>query len=147
MNASIEYIAGFFDGEGCIRATVAKDGKNASGLHVFITNTYFPILSMFEQKFGGTTSLRNNSNPKHKATYQWRMSSRKEIKNFLEQVEPYLIEKREQALLALEYCALPILKANRYSSNYDETIEARNKRIEIAKQLSELKHIRMETIS
>lgn len=30
MDASIEYIAGFFDGEGCIRATVAKDGKNAS---------------------------------------------------------------------------------------------------------------------
>lgn len=141
MDASIEYLAGFFDGEGCIRAVLAKDKKNAAGLHIFITNTYLPILTLFEQKFGGTTSLRNISNPKHKAAYQWRMSSRKEIKNFLQQIEPHLIEKKEQAILALEYCDLPILKANRFSNNYTATIDARNKRIEIATQLSELKHI------
>src|SRR5690348_10748961 len=104
MNISLEYIAGFFDGEGCVRAVLAKNRENAAGLHVFITNTYLPILKHFEQRFGGTVSLRNVENPKHKTTYQWRISNRKGIKNFLEQISPFLIEKKEQALLALEYC-------------------------------------------
>ena len=135
----LRYVAGYMDGEGCIRAVLAKNGKNAAGLHVFITNTYLPILQDFERQFGGKTSLRNISNKNHKSQYQWRISNRKDIKSFLSKILPYLREKRAQAELALEYCDLPILKANSRSTNWPKTLEARNKRIEIATKLRELK--------
>jgi hypothetical protein len=133
------YIAGYIDGEGCIRATLAKNKKNASGLHVFITNTYLPFLLYLEQKYGGRTSIRNKSNPKHRTIYQWRLCNRVTVKKFLSDILPFLVEKKEQALIALEYCDLPVLKANSYSSSWSKTLEARNKRIQLAEQLKSLK--------
>lgn len=135
------YVAGYLDGEECIRATLAKNKKNACGLHVFITNTHLPTLEVFEQQFGGKTSLRTKPNKKHRTQYQWRISSRKVIKNFLSFVLPYLREKKPQAELALQFCNLPILRANSFSTNWPKTLEARNKRIEIATKLRDLKKV------
>lgn len=135
---SSQYAAGFFDGEGCIRVTL-QGNNNAAGIHVFITNTCKQILEEFQRKYGGSLRLRSQETEKHKDCYQWRISNKREAKKFLIDILPFLYEKKPQVLLGIDYCNLQVLKANRYSSNYSETLKFREERVRIAKQLKELK--------
>ncbi len=139
-NEYLAYIAGYIDGEGCIRATKQSNG-NAHGVHVFITNTYLPLLLEIKNNFGGKVSIRSKSSDKHRTVFQWRISRRKDIKLFLTIILPFLKEKREQAKLMLEYCDLPILRSNRYSNNYADVLLARQKRIDLSEKISNLKKI------
>lgn len=139
-NEYLSYVAGYIDGEGCIRATKQRNG-NAHGVHVFITNTYLPFLKELEETFGGKVTIRNKQNERHKTIFQWRLSDRDSILRFLKAILPFIREKKKQAELLIEYCELPILRSNRYSNNYDKTIEARNKRINLAEEISALKKI------
>lgn len=138
---SPEYAAGFFDGEGCVRLTATTEC--VGGIHVFITNTYKPILDTFATQFGGTVSLRTESNDRHKTIYQWRIASKKGARVFLEAVLPHLVEKREQALVGLEYCSLPDLRINRFTRTNSEMVEGRRLRADMALRLKELKHTRV----
>ena len=136
-NPSKEYIAGFFDGEGCIR--VAHNRKDSgSGIHVFITNTFKPILDQIQSLYGGRVSLRSKSNPKHRTCYQWRISNRIQALVFLSDMEPLLIEKKAQARLGIEFCTLDPIRANRFTKG-DPVL--RQRKIEIKEELSKLKKI------
>lgn len=136
-NLSKEYTAGFFDGEGCIR--VAHNRKDSgSGIHVFITNTYKPILDRIQSMYGGKVTLRNRKNPKHRTCFQWRISNRAEAVVFLRDIEPLLVEKKRQAQLGIEFCTLDPIKANRFTKG-DPAL--RQRKIEIKDELSRLKKI------
>jgi len=135
-----EYVAGFFDGEGCIRVLGSSKNKYV-GLHLFITNTYKPILEKLKSKYGGSVVLRTKSTDKHRTYYQWRLSSKSDISRFIYDIIDFSIEKRAQLLLGLEYCNLPTLTVNRHSSKYPEVLLQQLKRKEIAEQMSRLKKI------
>lgn len=115
--------------------------ENGTGIHVFITNTYLPILNKLKDTFGGSVTLRNKSNPKHRTIYQWRISSKEGCRKFLQAILPFLIEKKEQAILGIQFCDLPALKVNRFSKRYEEVLEQRKVRIDIANKLKRLKRI------
>lgn len=90
----IEYLAGFFDGEGCI--TLGSNG----GLTVSVVNTSLPVLQKFEEIFQG--SVLERTQIVNKKQYQWRAYG-ENAKEFLECVTHYLIDKQPQAKTALEY--------------------------------------------
>ena len=128
---TIEYLAGFFDGEGSIGIywsngssdTRYKSGhKNGSWIRsVSVVNTYRPILETFQSHFGGRIG-QIIKDPKYKPCFQWQIGSKFGIKTCLDELKPHLIEKREQAKLMLLAC------------------EGLMNEEDAAKQLKELKH-------
>ena len=100
MRLSHEYLAGLFDGEGCITAGYwAADCRTPEGkarFRVLLTNTYLPILEMVRRQYGGHIFAEKQWNPKWATRYAW--SALADVAaRFLIDAEPYLIIKREQA--------------------------------------------------
>ena len=97
------YLAGFFDGEGCIGLENVKALK-AHKLQIQVDNIHKDQLLMFKKLFGGSMYLvlRNKYNPNHHDIWCWKLADRK-AEYFLKTISPYLITKKKQALIALEY--------------------------------------------
>lgn len=96
-NIDIQYIAGFFDGEGYIGV---KGGNNLS---VTLTNNHKGILEMIQLMFNGTLTAPKLYGLKH-GKEAWVLSFYGEkAKLFLEAICPCLVVKKNQAELALTY--------------------------------------------
>lgn len=96
--ADFAYLAGFFDGEGCIRIN-RTPAKNTVGyhLHLSITNKDRGVIDFCHRTYGGLV--------RHKSAgcYDWILSGKTEIERFLLCTIPYLVCKSDEAKLALEY--------------------------------------------
>jgi len=93
---STEYAAGLFDGEGCIHLGKGPQFRKTIMMGV----TYRPIVESFVAKYGG--KLYKYASPTgSRAIYRWQLSSKAKIKNFLNSVRPFLLEKAAQADLML----------------------------------------------
>lgn len=94
---SAEYMAGFFDGEGCVTFL-----KNSDGIYVVahLTNNDRRVLDEMREKFGGCvyTRLRVNEHNR-KTTYSWQISGAKAIP-FLKWIDPYVVIKKPQLHVA-----------------------------------------------
>jgi len=112
-----EYLAGLFDGEGCICVTKVKPNiKNREKnfryhLVVELSNTYLPILQELKNKYGGNLRFKRKVN---KPCYAWYISKDK-TNIFLNDIIDFLIIKKSQAILALEF--LEFKKNNKYNIN------------------------------
>lgn len=91
LQLSKEYIAGFFDGEGCIGYKFFT-GKTFRRYRVGITNQNRDILVAIQKIYGGKISKKTNL----KACYELWMY-KKEATKFLTEIEPYLINKKYKA--------------------------------------------------
>lgn len=100
ITAKIAYIAGFFDGEGCIRIKQANQGGNSYYVIAHLTNSYKPILEEVQELFGG--ALREQERTPNKTVYNWCVSSSEAV-DFLRTVTPFLKEKKPQALYAIDF--------------------------------------------
>jgi hypothetical protein len=96
----LNYIAGFFDGEGCIfiKAIKNKCIPPLKTIGVTITNNNPAVLKFIQKKFGGNIILKRNS--------AWQLYSHPKIEYFLRAVIPYLKIKKEQAEVALKFINL-----------------------------------------
>lgn len=115
----LAYMAGYFDGEGCVTIS-----SNNSSVACSVTNTYPNVLNEMKEMFGG--SVENKGSPKA----QWRNAYRfcvysQRACDMLEQLLPYLQEKRPQVELALEF----------------QRTKDKAKRIELRDKIKALKHI------
>jgi hypothetical protein len=109
------YVAGIVDGEGCIQI-FSRPSKTAYGTpypgyrcEITIANTRIVLMKWLVQHFGGTYRQKSNGshqNPKHKICYEWRLGSHAKKERFLLGILPYLLIKREQGLLSLEFVRL-----------------------------------------
>ena len=88
------YIAGFFDGEGCI--TVSANGA----LTLSVINTGKKVLDMFQEVLGGTVTERKQR--VNKTQYTWRAYGETAV-DALESMFQFLVEKKEQAEVALSW--------------------------------------------
>lgn len=95
-NLDINYVAGFYDGEGCI---FINDGYM---LVSSIVSTDFSILNRLTEVFGGTLYKKIRYKEIHKQKWEWFLSG-KDLISFLTKIEPYVINKKEQIKLGLEY--------------------------------------------
>lgn len=94
ITTKIAYIAGFFDGEGCIRL------KNANHVIAHITNSNQKILMEVQDLFGG--QIRTQERTPNKTIFNWYITSSEAV-DFLTVLAPFLKEKGPQAMLAIKF--------------------------------------------
>lgn len=102
----LSYLAGIVDGEGhvciCASQRTAKRYKSKSYyLQLRVANTNL-ILMGFLEKFDGSINSYWDKNPKHKTLYNWGIGGI-HAANLLKEIYPYLLLKKEQAKIALEF--------------------------------------------
>jgi len=103
------WAAGFFDADGCVR--IGKQRRRREGRTVYALRAIVAqsadecpeTLLALQSEFGGSLSSspdrrRGNRKPK----WEWLLASRK-AERFLRRIFPYVVGKREQVRLALEY--------------------------------------------
>lgn len=105
---SLEYIAGFFDGEGYIQIAKAKDKSHRGPryfLHTSICNTYKTVLDECQTVTGGVVRYYKNSFSRSNGCgYHYRLDMTQTIAySFLKSVLPYLVVKKEQAEIAIRF--------------------------------------------
>ncbi len=101
------YTAGLFDGEGCISIAKGRKGKKYSNpnsfyhkLYVCVANTSEKIILFLHKNYGGHLYTQKRRSPRHKIGYRWGLTQQ-QAEDFLKEMLPYLIIKKEQAELAL----------------------------------------------
>jgi hypothetical protein len=104
---STEYLAGFFDGEGCVRITVRGKVRQVV-LECMLVNTDIPILREVQTAFGGRlyTYPSKKSGWKPFSSLHW---SGPQAADLLKKLRPFLRLKARQADLGLEFTAFMTL--------------------------------------
>jgi hypothetical protein len=111
------YLAAAFDFEGCISIRSKpytnvdyRTGKpctwHRSVLQLDVANTNPVIMSWLIKNFGGRFYQTDLKNPKWQDRYNWRPTGHANKECLLLGILPYLVLKREQAMLALSYLRL-----------------------------------------
>jgi hypothetical protein len=104
VNTTLQYIAGFFDGEGCIGIYYRKKTKDRFHLRTQLSqnkNKDIEILmNELVERFGGNLSEQITLSGNIK--YNWQLNSDFAVK-FLEDICPYLILKKEQAIISINW--------------------------------------------
>ena len=105
MKLGTEYLAGLFDGEGCIH--IAKVLHNVTkrpsyGVRAIICLTQQEPIRIIAEQFGVSYCRlsRNKANPKWRDAYQVQITG-EAARKFLLSVMPFLLIKREEAVLAV----------------------------------------------
>ena len=91
---SAEYVAGLFDGEGCVSFYKAKDYYNPI-LTIAISDRR--VLDECAARWGGTVHAYPQRGA-GKTMYHWRMFGKKAV-GFADDILPFLIVKREEMLI------------------------------------------------
>lgn len=95
----IQYVAGFFDGEGCV--TFCCAGRGYGIPRAGINNTDRRPLEEVHKMFGGgIVSVRQGG--RRKDSWGWHVHGR-DLERFLRSIQPHVLTKRNQVDLALEY--------------------------------------------
>lgn len=108
-----QWLAGFFDGEGCIyfkedrvRATFKGKEYRAPDIQVILGQSGSSgklLLEALQQEYGfGKISTAHGSEFTKKIPYMARLSGRKAIQ-FLKQIEPFLLLKKEKAVEVITF--------------------------------------------
>ena len=101
MKITPRYVAGFFDGEGCIRLRRAMSHQREHiRVELAIYNTNLLVLTMIQQEYGGKILKRQN---KHRPVYCLYWSNLESVKGFLSIIKPHLIIKQRHAELLSGY--------------------------------------------
>ncbi len=99
MRPSVEYFAGFFDGEGSVH--IREKAKTCRFiLTIQVDNTNAEVLYLFKKFFGGKVGGPYKRGRKWKPIYKWVVAARR-AENFLKQIQEHLIVKSKQCELAL----------------------------------------------
>ena len=104
----LAYMAGFFDGGGCVGIYKSKrcyKGKQKESLvlQCYISQTNPSILERFRDAFGGSIRAETRHlKPNWRVSWTWHIASVK-ARSFLETIEPYLVLKYEEVELAIRF--------------------------------------------
>lgn len=100
VTSQIAYLAGFFDGEGCIRIKWSSQRGNCFYIWVAITNSYKPVLDLAVSLFGG--KVRRAEKRSNKTIYHYLITSSEAV-DMLKTMIGFLREKKSQAQLAISF--------------------------------------------
>lgn len=122
------YLAGFFDGEGCVVLTrrMNRKGKWARSFSLVAQVTqkgrYFVVLERFQRRWGGYFKYDRRSD-----VVQWQCVTAAAARALTDML-PYLLVKREKAVIVLEVQARKTQRKGRHLSaeevSYEETAAA-----------------------
>lgn len=98
----LAWAAGIVDGEGCISLhTVKTAGGVCYVLRLTVANTSPLMLDRLHHIFGeGNTVPKKRASEHHRQSWHWQVCS-KQAERVLRLIEPYLINKREEARVGL----------------------------------------------
>lgn len=101
------YVAGFFDGEGCISAQAYyQKGKYEKypriTMQINVTQSSIEVLEFIQKVFGGNIKLHIKESDKWKNCYRLTITGRDKMKFFLESILDYSIVKKDEIILGLE---------------------------------------------
>lgn len=101
----LAWLAGLFDGEGCVGFYRRSDARNRSGSAYYvvaaISMTHAPTIKRVCELTGTRLSYsKRYDNPKHRNCFAWKVYNAK-ARAFLEAILPYSITKAEEIRLAL----------------------------------------------
>ena len=99
---SNEYLAGFFDGEGCINITV-RGKNNQVTLRLMLVNTNYELLAEIQEFHGGFLTRRERGIKAHWKALCCLTWAGGNAVNLLHNLRPHLRLKRKQAELAIEF--------------------------------------------
>jgi hypothetical protein len=116
------YIAGFFDGEGCLtmrrsnRHARGKEGSGVASVHYRLAldfaNRHIGVLKWIQQFTGG--AIYSKYGPKRKATWAPAFAlvlwNKADIERLLRAIQPYVKVKTEQVALGLDFLSLPAVR-------------------------------------
>jgi hypothetical protein len=132
------YLAGFIDGEGCIR--IQRHQKNFVSLTVEIVNTNEQIIRLIAKWFKGNVRCREGKgNWKNVWVFY---NSGKNAAILLEAVYPYLLIKKEQVYIGLEFNKL-IMRRGAIKGKWGTNLlpqENHEQREKLANQINILNH-------
>lgn len=124
MNEKIihAYIAGIFDGEGHISLKRTSVKKYSLVPYVGITNTNIELLNYIHSIFGGKIiTLKIKNAMKHKQAYY--LGFRKgEVIKLLNSIKPFLLIKKNQCEIVLNFIKLKKIPKNDFIPNLREQI-------------------------
>lgn len=110
---SWSYLAGLLDGEGCFTIAgswkKAKNGTSYFHMNLLISlyNNNLDIMRWLIEHFGGTFYVHHPSKkPNHKTGYSWHPKGAKNRELLILGILPYLVIKKKQAQIALNYLRL-----------------------------------------
>lgn len=109
------YLAGLIDGEGCLRITrdhspgILKQGNKSPRygagitIHMVTPEPLYFFKSIFPDGYLVYEGAREDR-PNQRPTYCWRCQNRHAVQEVVEKLYPYLLVKKNQADILLEYC-------------------------------------------
>lgn len=97
VSTDVAYAAGFVDAEGTI--SIAPAGRSY-GLKISVANTSQEVLESLEPQFGGRV-YRTAMPAPYRTKYDWVICGAKAA-SFLRAIQPYLVVKREEAVIGLQ---------------------------------------------
>lgn len=99
---SLEYWAGLFDGEGCIRICRgwSRHKRPRYTLSVKLANTNQKVIILLKEAFGGSWYKVKKMKPHHQDAWEWILNA-KGAEVFLRIIKHLLIIKKEEAEVAL----------------------------------------------
>jgi hypothetical protein len=100
-NEDKSYIAGLFDGEGCVHIG-GRRHNSSYNLEVSIANTNLEVLEWIKSIFGGYVKTHKKAKEYHTQCYSWRVVS-KQASEFLECIYSYMRIKKPQADAAITF--------------------------------------------
>jgi hypothetical protein len=108
----LAWAAGFIDGEGCVTIRKYKSPRDANASHmldIHVVNTNLDALNHLQSIFGvGNVYRLARSDPRYKTRSVWQyVCTSAQAEGVLRSVLPYLIVKKRDAEVALQFASLP----------------------------------------
>jgi len=98
------YVAGIIDGEGTISLNIFHDSRTHLLPKVIINNTNKKLMVTIHKLIGGTFSRHRRYEVTKRLIYRCELQKLADIKALLRLIKRYLVAKRRQARLMIEYC-------------------------------------------
>lgn len=107
-NINDDYIAGFFDGEGCITIKVSTDKRKKHntfiGGKIDIVQTNLEILEEIKKVLAyGYIGKRKKKNKNHNDIWYFQVQAEKDLRNFIKRFENKIIIKKRQLNILLNF--------------------------------------------
>lgn len=103
----LAYIAGIIDGEGYLGMSKNRTKKQRQKspkyqTEICVVNTNYALIEWLQIRIGGLINTRKKYDEAWKVAYRWRIQESNHSE-FLQAIYPYLVIKRQQAQLIIEY--------------------------------------------
>ena len=132
---SLQYLAGFFDGEGCVSSELRTEGRKAPYLRVSVTQKHPEILQEFKRRFGGWIGEKRKGAVIGRC-FMWQACTAKAY-YLLQALLPFLQVKHRQAVVGMQLASRAMLN-NKYKSISLAEFKLRRR---LACEISRLNHL------